>query len=165
MRCQWVEEDYLSRLQTSLILLISKSTAKTKLQKFTFLYCGEFVKTSENDLETFDLCMLARKSHHWQTNQLIGHSTIITQPEHFPKSDGYPKPMHKWTLKGINTPSVKCQRQWQRQRERWSQTMLVYGDTWKWRGEHNHNVLQWIQSDVPADTAAASNAWRSVFSP
>ena len=43
---QWVPRDYISRLQNSLFLFISNGTAKTKLAKLAFLYCGEFAKTS-----------------------------------------------------------------------------------------------------------------------
>ena len=34
------------RFQISLVLLISNGTAKTKLAMLAFLWCGEFVKTS-----------------------------------------------------------------------------------------------------------------------
>ena len=40
------KEDYILRLQTSLVLFISYGTAKMKLAILAFLYCGEFVKTS-----------------------------------------------------------------------------------------------------------------------
>ena len=43
---QLVQEHYIWRLQTSLVLFISNGTAKTKLAIFAFLYCEEFVKTS-----------------------------------------------------------------------------------------------------------------------
>ena len=46
IRCQWVQEDYILGLKTSLILLISNGTAKRKLAILAFLYCREFVKNS-----------------------------------------------------------------------------------------------------------------------
>ena len=46
IRCQWVPEDYISMLYTSLVLLISNCMSKTKLAILAFLYCGEFVKNS-----------------------------------------------------------------------------------------------------------------------
>ena len=39
-------DHYISRLQTSLILLISNDSAKTKLAILAFLYCEEFMKTA-----------------------------------------------------------------------------------------------------------------------
>ena len=45
-RCQCEEEDYMLRLQISLLLFISNGRAKTKLGILAFLCCGEFVKTS-----------------------------------------------------------------------------------------------------------------------
>ena len=38
------KRDYLSRLQTLMVFLILKGTAKTKLAILAFLYCGEIVK-------------------------------------------------------------------------------------------------------------------------
>ena len=46
IRCQWVYEDYISGLKTSLVSFISNGTAKTKLPILAFLCCGEFMKTS-----------------------------------------------------------------------------------------------------------------------
>ena len=43
-RYQWMQYDYISRLQTSLVQFLSNDTAKTKLAILAFLYCGEFVK-------------------------------------------------------------------------------------------------------------------------
>ena len=40
------QEDYISRLQTSLVKLILNGTAKTKLAILAFLHCGEIVKNS-----------------------------------------------------------------------------------------------------------------------
>ena len=42
--CQWVQVDYISRLQTLLAYFISNGTAKTKLPILAFLYRGGFVK-------------------------------------------------------------------------------------------------------------------------
>ena len=52
IKCQMVLEDYILISHTSLVLLISNSTAKTKLAILTFLCCDEFVKNSiaENDI-------------------------------------------------------------------------------------------------------------------
>ena len=44
IQCLWVPEDYISRLQTSLVLLILNGTAEMKLTILAFLYCGEFVR-------------------------------------------------------------------------------------------------------------------------
>ena len=41
---QWLWVDYISRLQTLLVLFISNGIAKTKLAILAFLYRGEFVK-------------------------------------------------------------------------------------------------------------------------
>ena len=41
-----VHEDYILKLQISLVLFISNGKAKTKLVILAFLYCGEFVKNS-----------------------------------------------------------------------------------------------------------------------
>ena len=40
IQCLWVPEDYISRLQTSLVLLILNGTAEMKLATLAFLYCG-----------------------------------------------------------------------------------------------------------------------------
>ena len=40
------KRDYISMLETLLVLLILNGTAKKKLTILAFLYCGEFVKTS-----------------------------------------------------------------------------------------------------------------------
>ena len=49
IRCQLVQEHYISRLQTSFISLVNSlyGTAKTKLTILAFLYCGEFLKNSK----------------------------------------------------------------------------------------------------------------------
>ena len=41
-----VKKDYLSRLQTLLVLIILNGTAKMKLAILVFLYCGQIVKNS-----------------------------------------------------------------------------------------------------------------------
>ena len=47
IRYQWIlEVYYISRLQTSLVQFLSDGTAKTKLATLEFLYCLDFVKTS-----------------------------------------------------------------------------------------------------------------------
>ena len=46
LKCQLVQEDYISMLQTSLVLLIFNGTARTQLAILAFMYCEEFVKNS-----------------------------------------------------------------------------------------------------------------------
>ena len=46
IRYQWVQEDYVSRLRTSLVQFLSNGTAKMKLAILAFLHCENFVKTS-----------------------------------------------------------------------------------------------------------------------
>ena len=43
---QWVLELCILKLPSSLILFISNDRAKTKMAILPFLYCGEFMKTS-----------------------------------------------------------------------------------------------------------------------
>ena len=44
IRCQWVQEHYMPKLLTSLVLFISKGMAKAALTTCAFLYGGELVK-------------------------------------------------------------------------------------------------------------------------
>ena len=46
LKCQLVQEDYISMWQTSLVLLIFNGTARTQLAILAFMYCEEFVKNS-----------------------------------------------------------------------------------------------------------------------
>ena len=46
IRYQWVQEDYIWKLQNLLFFFFSNGTAKTKLAILAFLCYGEFVKTS-----------------------------------------------------------------------------------------------------------------------
>ena len=43
---QWVQEDYISGLQSSLVQLVSNGAAKMNLEILAFLFCGELVKNS-----------------------------------------------------------------------------------------------------------------------
>ena len=56
------KEDYILRLQTSLVLFISYGTAKMKLAILAFLYCGEFVKTSIAFLKKKTYCKVPRNA-------------------------------------------------------------------------------------------------------
>ena len=49
IRSQFVQEDYIPRLQTSSAESIPKGIAKTKLAILAFMYCGEFVKNCNVD--------------------------------------------------------------------------------------------------------------------
>ena len=53
-RCQWVYEAYISKLYTLFVLFISNGTAKRKMATLAFLYGGEFMKTSFDDVKTYD---------------------------------------------------------------------------------------------------------------
>ena len=55
------EEYYILGLQTSLVWLISNGTANTKLAILTFLYCGKFLKNSN---ENFCFCQITEKCKH-----------------------------------------------------------------------------------------------------
>ena len=42
---RWVQEDCISRLQVSLVNLVSNGTIETKLAKLAYMCCGVFVKS------------------------------------------------------------------------------------------------------------------------
>ena len=52
---QCVQENYISKLQTSLVQFVSDGTAKIKLAILAFLYCGEFVKNSIEFIRIFSI--------------------------------------------------------------------------------------------------------------
>ena len=54
-----------------------------------------------------------------------------------------------WSFKGINTPSVKRQRQ--------SHIMLVYGDAWEWVWDRFSSVTMY-SNGIQSDAAAATDA-------
>ena len=51
-----VKEDYVSRLQTSLVQFVYDGIAKMRLAILALLYCGEFVKNSIKQFKTVGTC-------------------------------------------------------------------------------------------------------------
>ena len=77
IRYQWVLQDYISKMQTSMVLLILNGTAKIKLAILTFMYCKDFVKNSIFKVDIISLCFILACDPFRDTNIIFTAFTIF----------------------------------------------------------------------------------------